>query len=181
MDLHIENRKVTVPTLHTARLVLRDLRPEDLDAVTELASDYEVSKWLVPVPYPYSRSDAEDFLRMDIAGEIGLLWVILRDDAVIGAVSTGKELGYWLGRPFWGQGYMTEAARAAVDCSFASSDMAQMKSSHFVGNEGSRRVLEKLGFADVGGHVHFSNARQAEVPGRSMVLTRKVWEVRGHA
>lgn len=181
MDLHIEDRKVTVPTLHTARLVLRDLRPEDLHAVTELAGDYEVSKWLVPVPHPYSRADAEDFLRMDVAGEIGLLWVIVCDGAVIGAVSTGKELGYWLGRPFWGQGYMTEAARAAVDFSFASSETAEMKSSHFVGNHGSRRVLEKLGFTDVGRHVHFSKARQAEVSGRSMVLTRKVWEARGNA
>ena len=59
--------------------------------------------------------------------------------------------------------------------------MAEMKSSHFVGNEGSRRVLEKLGFKDAGGHLHFSNARQEKVPGRSMVLSRKVWEARENA
>ena len=175
MDLHIENRKVTVPTLQTARLVLRDLRPEDLDTVTALAGNYEVSKWLVPVPYPYSRADAEDFLRLDIAGELGLLWVVIHNGSLIGAVSTGKELGYWLGQPYWGEGYMTEAARAAVDMSFEISDMSEIRSSHFVGNEGSRRVLEKLGFLDVGGHVHFSNARQANVPGRSMLLTRDRW------
>ncbi|KQB98002.1 hypothetical protein AL073_03595 [Loktanella sp. 1ANDIMAR09] len=177
MDLHIENRKVTVPTLRSARLVLRDLRPDDLDAVTLLANDFEVSKWLVPVPFPYARADADDFLRMDITGELGLLWVILRDDVLIGVVSTGKELGYWLGQPFWGQGYMTEAAQAAVDHSFAASDMDKMHSSHFTENHGSRRVLEKLGFQDVGGHVHFSNARQADVPGRSMLLTRDRWVV----
>ena len=178
MDLHIEDRKVTVPTIATDRLVLRDLRPEDLDAVATLAGDYEVSKWLVPVPYPYTLGDAEDFLRMDIAGEIGLLWMIFHGGDLIGAVSTGKELGYWLGRPFWGQGFMTEAAQAAVDHSFMSGDFDVMKSSHFAQNHGSRRVLEKLGFRDVGGHVHFSNARQAEVPGRSMELTRQVWEAR---
>jgi RimJ/RimL family protein N-acetyltransferase len=167
---------MTVPTLRTDRLVLRDFREADLDVVARYAGDYQVSRWLVPVPYPYSRQDAEDFLAMDRAGDIGWLWMIVFDDDLVGAVSTGKELGYWLAPHAWGQGIMTEAACAAVDQTFETSDMDIMKSSHFVGNHGSQRILQKLGFIDVGPHVHFSNARQANVPGRSMELPRTQWE-----
>jgi RimJ/RimL family protein N-acetyltransferase len=148
--------------------------------VTALVGNYEVSKWLTLVPHPYIRSDAEDFLRLDCAGDIGHLWVIAHDGKLAGVVSVGNELGYWLGEPFWGHGFMTEAAQVVVDYCFASLDLAEIKSSHFVENAGSRRVLEKLGFQDVGAHIHFSRARQAEVPGRSMLLTRAVWEARRH-
>ena len=167
---------MTVPTLRTERLILRALTEDDLDEVVRHAGDYEVSRWLVPVPHPYGRQDAEDFLAQDRAGKLGLLWMIIADDALMGAVSIGKELGYWLGRPFWGRGYMTEAAQAAVDHVFAVKDVPDIHSSHFFDNHGSRRVLEKLGFQDVGGHVHFSNARQADVPGRAMLLTRDRWQ-----
>ncbi|WP_108814306.1 GNAT family N-acetyltransferase [Loktanella sp. Alg231-35] len=169
---------MTVPTLRTTRLTLRDFREGDLDDVVRHVSNYDVSKWLVPVRHPYGHADAEEFLAMDRAGDIGLLWMILRDDALVGAVSTGKELGYWLAEPAWGQGYMTEAAQAAVDHTFQTDNLEVMKSSHFVGNHGSQRVLQKLGFADVGAHVHHSLARQADVPGRSMELTRNRWEGR---
>jgi RimJ/RimL family protein N-acetyltransferase len=169
---------MTVPTLRTTRLTLRDFREGDLDDVVRYAGNYDVSRWLVPVPHPYTRADAADFLAMDHAGEIGMLWMILCDGALIGAVSTGKELGYWLAEHAWGQGYMTEAAQRAVDHTFLTRDLDIMKSSHFVGNHGSRRILQKLGFTDVGAYVHFSNARQANVSGRSMELTRTVWEGR---
>lgn len=171
---------MTVPTLRTTRLILRALNEGDLDDVVRYCSDYQVSRWLVPVAHPYSRADAEEFLAMDRAGEIGRLWMIIRDGALIGAVSTGKELGYWLAQQAWGQGVMTEAAAAAVDHTFENDDLSVMRSSHFAGNHGSRRVLEKLGFVDVGGHVHFSNARQANVPGRSMQLSRDSWAARNH-
>ena len=167
---------MTVPTLRTARLTLRDFREGDLDDVVREVGNFEVSKWLVPVRHPYTRADGEEFLAMDQAGEVGLLWMIIHNGNLIGAVSTGKELGYWLAQNAWGQGFMTEAAQAAVDHTFENDPMDVMKSSHFVGNHGSKRILEKLGFVDVGAHVHHSLARQADVPGRSMELTRHRWE-----
>ena len=177
MDLHAENQDL-VPVLRTSRLVLKPLVTDDLDDVVRLCGDYDVSKMLVPVPHPYSRSDAEDFLAMDQRGAVGMLWMIHDATGLCGAVSIGKELGYWLGRPAWGQGYMTEAAQAAVDCYFNLRLADQIASSHFVENTASSNVLEKLGFVDTGPHLHFSTARQCDVQGRGMLLTRDVWQAR---
>lgn len=177
MDIHTKNDGV-VPTLRTDRLILRPLARTDLEDVVRLAGDYDVSKMLVPVPYPYSMTDAEEFLAMDLRGELDMLWVIETAGVLIGAISIGKELGYWLGRDHWGQGFMTEAGVGAIDAYFAARRVAHIRSSHFVENDGSRRVLEKLGFHDVGGHIHFSKARQAKVAGRQMLLNRTVWDAR---
>ena len=171
MDLHIENNPIA-RVIYTDRLVLRPLEESDLPWVCQTAGDYVVSKMLVPVPYPYTMSDAQDFLEMDRSGALGTLWVITRNDNPIGVISIGKELGYWSDPKAWGNGYMTEAGKAAVSAHFACTDNELIKSSHFVGNHGSKRVLEKLGFVDVGLHVHFSNARQSDVAGHSMELTR---------
>lgn len=164
------------PHLSTARLTLRPLQQDDLAWVCEVAGDYGVSKWLVPVAHPYTMADAQEFLALDRAGDLGTLWVIETASGRAGVISIGKELGYWLAPSHWGQGIMTEAAVAAVAAHFEGCNDAEIRSSHFVGNEGSRRVLEKLGFIDVGGHIHFSKARQAEVPGRSMRLSRADWQ-----
>lgn len=159
----------------TARLRLRPLCEDDLDWVCTAAGDFEVSKWLVAVAHPYTAQDARDFLAMDRSGVLGTLWVIEAEAAPTGVISIAKNLGYWLSPDHWGQGLMTEAGRAAIAAHFDWSDDAQILSSHFVENHGSRRVLEKLGFEDTGDHVHFSKARQAEVPSRAMCLTRARW------
>ena len=162
--------------IETRRLVLRPLAEDDLPWVCDACGDYEVSKWLTMVAHPYTPQDGRDFLEMDRAGELGTLWVITCGGAPKGVIYIGKELGYWLSPRAWGQGLMTEAGEAAVAAHFAGTEDAQILSSHFVDNHGSRRVLEKLGFEDIGAHVHFSKARQAEVPGRSMRLTRARWD-----
>lgn len=175
MDLHPQNRQIAGPTLQTARLTLRGLHKDDLDDVVRHAGDYEVSKWLVAVPHPYTYGHAEEFFALDREGGLGTLWVITRDKAFFGIVSVGNSLGYWLARDAWGQGYMSEAAQAAVDHHFEGTADEVIRSSHFEGNHGSQRILQKLGFVEVGAHVHFSKAQQANVPGREMTLSRAHW------
>ena len=170
MDLHLENSGIA-RVIYTDRLVLRPLEVGDLTWVCRAAGDYAVSQMLTMVPHPYTMSNAQDFLAMDRAGELGTLWVITRNDNPVGVISIGKELGYWSDPKAWGNGYMTEAGNAAISTHFAYTNDELIKSSHFVENIGSRRVLEKLGFVDVGPHVHFSNARQKDVAGRGMELT----------
>lgn len=169
---------MTVLTLRTPRLTLRDLCEGDLDAVVRHCNNYAISKWLTKVAHPYTRPHAEEFMQAAKAGDLGLLWVITQDGDMIGVVSAGDELGYWLAEAYWRQGYVTEAAEAAINHVFSDERIDTLRSSHFVGNQGSQRVLEKLGFVDMGDHVHYSLARQAEVPGRSMLLTRADWEWR---
>ena len=176
MDLHAQTGGITVPTLRTQRLLLRGLRESDLNDVVRYADDYEVSKWLVPVAHPYTHTHAQQFLQRNKAGEIGALWVMIQDGAFVGSISIGKELGYWLARPAWGQGLMTEAAQTVIAHHFDTTDTGTIYSSHFVENIGSKRVLEKCGFVAVGGHIHHSLARQADVPGRSMELSRARWD-----
>lgn len=156
----------------TDRLMLRPLAEADLPWVCEACGDYAVSQWLVAVAHPYTLAHAQEFLAMDRAGDLGTLWVIERDGAPQGVISIGKELGYWLAPEAWGRGIMTEAGRAAVAAHFAGTEATEIASSHFEGNAASRRVLLKLGFVDVGANLHFSAARQADVPGRAMRLSR---------
>ncbi|MEO1640618.1 MAG: GNAT family N-acetyltransferase [Pseudomonadota bacterium] len=179
MDLHVEDGRLGVPTLRTARLLLRALRPSDAPAITAALNNYEVSKWLTMVPYPYTLADAEWFIAENAKGRFRarLIWA---GDRLVGTIGLENELGYWLAQDAWGQGYATEAAQAVLAHHFASTDADLVNSSHFVENTASRNVLTKLGFVDVGAHVHFSNARQADVPGRSMQLTRKGWEAIQH-
>ena len=76
------------------------------------------------------------------------------------------EIGYWLGRPFWGDGLATEAARAFTEEARA---LGPLEACHFVDNPASGRVLEKVGFAYTGEvEEHFSLARGLKVLSRRM-------------
>lgn len=163
--------------LCTQRLLLRPLVAEDAGTLTPLIADFEVSKWLTHAPYPYTLKDGHAFVARQSASE-GRVWTITQDDTLMGVIGVQRELGYWLGRPFWRQGYMAEAARAVTDNWFGDEDHQALISGHFVGNTGSRAVLAGLGFADTHTEDVHSLARDQEVPLQRMRLTRQTWETR---
>lgn len=165
---------MTVPTLRTDRLMLCAPQARDARVVTKALNNLNVSRWLTLVPFPYGMTDAQWFINETLKGRIKA-WFIWADEAFVGTIGLDNELGYWLAETAWGKGYATEAAHAVLDHHFDSTDDESVRSSHFVENKASQRVLQKLGFLDIGPHVHFSKARQAEVPGRSMELTRANW------
>jgi len=146
-------------TICTERLLLRPLRPTDAEALYTLFGDWEVIRWLSTPPWPYTLDDARSF----IAGQLALeatetdYLAITLEGALIGgidcrstraaeAASRSRVLGYWLGQPFWGRGYMTEAARAFVGHLFASTAEDAIFSGAFADNAASLRVQNKLGF-----------------------------------
>ncbi len=104
--------------IKTDRLLLRPLALADAPALVPLIGDYEVARWLTVVPHPYTLADGETFVR-EIAGP----WdrAITLAGELIGVVGISGGLGYWLGRPFWGHGYMSEAAAALVEAWFSGS------------------------------------------------------------
>src|SRR5690606_22086694 len=121
--LHRDQRrlpKLTVldlpEALETERLRLRHHRPSDAPAIATLLDDWAVVRWLSEVPFPYTAADAEEWIeqsrRARIAGRDYQFVVTRAEDGVlIGHIGlriaiNGKlgELGYWFGRPFWGQG-----------------------------------------------------------------------------
>jgi ribosomal-protein-alanine N-acetyltransferase len=146
------------PALVTKRLTLRELRTSDAAAVASRAGDQRVAKYLIQVPSPYPVSLAKRW----IAGRIawwdagrGVTFAIVRKDKpddLIGTMSLRRhlrdrraELGYWLGAADWGHGFVTEAARAAVQFGFDELLLAKIYAQVLSGNDASERVLEKLG------------------------------------
>lgn len=149
------------PTLFTDRLILRPFKIEDANAVRELAGDREVSKFTLNIPYPYKEGMAEKWIQSHASafkdkGSISLA-ITLKDETLIGAISLHQdarhnraELGFWIGRDYWGNGYCTEAAKAVVTHGFESLGLHKITSQHFVQNQASGKVLEKIGMTAEG-------------------------------
>ena len=81
--------------IRTERLTLRPLRPEDAEPIARMIAEWEVIRWLTMPPHPYALADAEGF----IAGAGDTHRAITRDEAFLGMVTLGTDLGYWLGLP----------------------------------------------------------------------------------
>jgi RimJ/RimL family protein N-acetyltransferase len=175
MDLYAENGSVT-PIITTDRLVLRPVTMADADDIVELINDWDVAKWLAVVPFPYTPDDADDFIT-HIAPGPHPVWAI-DNGSLIGVISIGSELGYWLGQAHWGRGYMSEAARAVVARHFADPAVSDLVSGHFVANERSAAVLAGLGFENRGLRRIFCLPRGEDVDSQSMILTREAWQAR---
>lgn len=159
----------------TERLTLRPFGEADGPRVVALLNDFEVSKWLARVPHPFTQRD------LRIQGPNGEsrwpgLMAVDCEGAVVGAVSAGDRLGYWLTPSAWGRGIATEAARAAVDYSFGTMGCDEISSGYLLGNDGSRRVLTKLGFRETRLTQESIAARPGLFDHMGMCLTRAQWE-----
>ncbi|MBA3810284.1 MAG: GNAT family N-acetyltransferase [Caulobacteraceae bacterium] len=170
---------IAPPTLETPRLVLRPLNADDAAPMTDLADDREVARMTTSIPHPFSQAMADAFIarmaRRDARHEIALA-VEHRREGFIGVLGfhpnegPSSELGYWIGRPYWGQGYMTEAVLAAVDWARAGWKKRLLVSGHFADNPASGQVLCKAGFLYTGEvRERFSVARDAPATTRMMV------------
>jgi RimJ/RimL family protein N-acetyltransferase len=141
------------PTLETARLKLRPYGECDIPELLPLIGTREVAATTLRIPHPYTEQDARGFFAM--AQEPGKLWLAITlraDGRQIGGIGLRideqhqhAELGYWLGVPYWGQGYATEAAREMLRYGFEDLGMHRIFASHFKHNPGSGRILTKLG------------------------------------
>ena len=160
-------------TLQTQRLALRQLELRDASAFAEFGTDIDVARMTGSFPHPFPLLSAE-FKVMDLRAQKrrGLAHpyaITLKDgvDNMIGVIDLFKrgkdalwEIGYWIGRPYWGQGYMTEACSAILAKADATLGREDRLAGAFTDNPGSVRVLEKLGFEAAGGtEPYFSMAR----------------------
>lgn len=166
-----------LPVLRTPRLTLRPLREEDADALVAGVGNYDVSRWLAVVPYPYGRDDALKFIRT-VREERKPVWGIADDSGIVGTVSLDGELGYWLARPAWRKGYGFEAARAVVAHHFRNEEADELGSHVFVGNDQSGAVLRALGFVMRDRIRRYARSLSQAVDATEMVLTRERWDTR---
>lgn len=147
------------PAVATERLILRGPVAADVAPIAELANDLGVAGMTTNLPYPYSQADAEAFVggvaRMNPETD-AVFAVEHRDFGLIGMLGFHEkeprrpELGYWLGRPFWGRGYATEAATAALRWARGEWRRNVVWAGHFAENGASGQVLCKAGFLYTG-------------------------------
>lgn len=143
--------------LETNRLILRPLTLEDAVLVEEYASDYDVAKTTLSIPHPYPKGSAKQFissmLEAEKEGKIAIFAVVSKEnDCLIGVINLNLntafergELAYWIGKPFWGKGYGTEAADALIKLGFEEFHLNRIFAAAFASNPGSWRIMEKLG------------------------------------
>ena len=168
--------------LETERLHLRPPGAGDIRHFVPLLNDYEVAKNLARVPHPYTEDDAcawvvkaaDERLR----GEDYAFAILRRDDrAFLGMCgvhpSRGWEFGYWVGRPYWGLGYATEAVRRLVAYAFDELSATRLNAGWIVDNPASDRVLAKLGCAALKAEQRDCLSRGGPVSCNMVVLERE--------
>lgn len=167
------------PVLHARRLRLRAPLPADAPRIAQLACDPAIARMTTRMPYPYGLDDAEAFIErtrvQDLSRDVTFL-VEADGEGPVGMLGfftegpVGPEFGYWFGRAWWGRGYATEAAEAALDWAHRIWGKRAILAGFFADNPASRRVLEKAGFLHTGVvEQRWSEARGAEAPTRLMV------------
>jgi RimJ/RimL family protein N-acetyltransferase len=147
------------PVIQTGRLLLRQPAKADIERVAAFCVDHDVARMTTRMPSPYTRAHAEDFVARcgtQDRSRDNTFAIELADEGLIGVVGLFTnpdgpvEMGYWIGRPYWGQGYATEAARGALDWARSAWRKRYVTAGHFADNEASGRVLVKAGFLYTG-------------------------------
>ena len=150
------------PILHTRRLILRLFNLADAADVQRLAGAYEIAATTLTIPHPYEDGMAETWINThpaQLADGTGIVYAItLRETgALCGTVGLTiktehqrAELGYWLGVPYWGRGYCTEAAETLLDYGFRTLELHRILAVHLTRNPASGRVMQKIGMRHEG-------------------------------
>ncbi len=145
------------PWLETERLVLREFRATDVDATIALANDPDIAHNTINIPHPYEREAAEAWIashpgQWDRRTAVTYAVTDRGSGQLMGAVGLTiedadqrAELGYWIGREYWGRGFATEAASAVIAWAFPALDLHRIHATHFPRNPASGSVLRKLG------------------------------------
>lgn len=141
-------------------LVLRSYVTADRDSLALLGDNRNVSKWLMNAfPYPYRLEHADAWIAFAAAETPQMNLAIVRDGTLLGGIGLKPladvhagtaEIGYWLGKPYWGQGIVGRAVRCMVEYAFDELLFVRLQAGVFAGNAASMRVLEKNGFVREG-------------------------------
>jgi len=146
-----------IPELTTERLTLGALHDEDAAELERLAGAREIADTTISIPHPYTRMDAERFIahqrEAGARGDEVIFAIRQAGGSLVGCVSLREidrvhlqaELGYWIGVPYWGRGFATEASRAVVRFGLETLGLNRLYAHHMARNPVSGRVLERIG------------------------------------
>jgi RimJ/RimL family protein N-acetyltransferase len=175
-----QSEEHSVPVLETERLVLRAPQRCDVKAIVRLVNDRRVAENTARIPHPYGISDAERFIAAVNRQDGEATFAVIRGGDLIGVCGVeprdnAPEIGYWLGAPYWGRGYATEAVRAVIDYAFGTVGHGTLQAGARVGNPASRRVLEKCGFQWTSVGLYRIRAINSSAPLDRFRLDRGLW------
>ena len=175
-------------TFETERLILRPWREDDAESLYKYASDPEVGP---KAGWPPHKSVEESLaIIQNVLSVPETYAVCLKDGKAIGSIGLKMgdatdmtdrddecELGYWIGRPFWGQGLIPEASRELLRHAFEELNMQAVWCGYYDGNTKSRRVQDKLGFV----YHHTTEGLEVRLmneirTGHVMLMTKETWE-----
>ena len=172
--------------IETKRLILRPWREDDAEALYRYASDPEVG---LPAGWPPHTSveNSREIIRTVLSAPETYAVCLKNEDSPIGSVGFHRndlaetedeyELGYWIGKPFWGQGLIPEASHALLRRAFDELGMARIWCGYYDGNTKSRCVQEKLGFAYHHTTEGLNVSLLGEVrTGHVMLMTKEMWK-----
>ena len=175
--------------IHTDRLILRRTRTEDAKVMTQRINHPEILLMTASLPMPFFSLAAEYWLIRAAANwrrGRAFAYAITQkgaghDDSMMGVVDlfmnseNDWEIGYWIGKDFWGAGFMSEAAKGLLSEAFRTFDMPYIDAGYFEDNLASGRVLEKLGFISKNEPSYlFSVARGERFSGIELRLSRNM-------
>jgi RimJ/RimL family protein N-acetyltransferase len=162
--------------LVTERLLLRPFVRTDAPEFARLAGDWAVASMTSDIPHPLSEVQSRAWLRPgrgEVRFAIELRGALIGGTGFYRRYSGAAEVGFWLGRPWWGRGYATEATSAAMSYGVRNLRIPGFTSSHFIDNQASANVLRKLGFEPVGRGKIISTARGHDVEALTYWLDAK--------
>ena len=142
--------------IETERLVLRNIEISDAKRINELCNDKAITSATIRIPYPSSLEETKRFIKIHgkISLDKGVVFTITLKsiNEIIGVMGLEVdpehergELGYWLGKAYWGDGYCTEAAKTVLEYGFMKLRLNRIYACYMRGNEASGKVLQKIG------------------------------------
>ncbi|HTY44340.1 MAG TPA: GNAT family protein [Patescibacteria group bacterium] len=146
--------------LKTKRLILREWKDGDQKQLTEGINNLNITKWLLVVPYPYTKKDADWYInhciekyKKDEKEDYAFAIELKEEKKIIGGFSLDKvdksqgkaSVGYWIAEPYWNKGYASEAFDAVLKFAFDKLKLRRIEAGVFVGNPSSGKLLEKFG------------------------------------
>jgi len=172
--------------LQTGRLLLVPPSRVHGHVMAQMANDRVIADNLATMPHPYSLDDAYHWIQ--IVGEmaVGAAFVIIlkANNQFIGVCGSGPvddndeiDFGYWIGVEHWGNGYATEAARAVLSHVFETFKFDLITTDFKINNKASGRVLQKLGFEQMGQRVRHCEANGQDMVTMKVQLQQKNWDI----
>ncbi len=145
------------PVIKTDRLILRPFEVNDSPEVNKYAGDKKISSNTVSIPYPYDEEMAKEWIKghpQRFREGKGVDYAVIQqeDQKLVGAIGLNindthkhAELGYWVGMPYWGKGYATEASAGLLRYGFEERHLNRIYAYYFVSNPASGRVMQNIG------------------------------------